>query len=129
MTACPALGAHFVTHTAPYGLLQRLCEPLSYVCTSLLSRKNDLAMLLRGQVDSESSRAGLIWCFPPLGTKRQIVLNRVGKCLAEFIDGLPLKRQTSRMLITSPWNRFACSSKAMWARYPLYAIMALLLLL
>src|SRR4029434_2509636 len=45
------LGAYFVTHTTPYGLLQRLCDPLSHVFASLLSRKNDLTMLLRRQLD------------------------------------------------------------------------------
>ena len=82
----PWLGAYFVTPTRSHGLLQCLCDPLSYVFASLLGRKNDLAMLLRRQLDGESSREGLIWCFPALGTKRQIVLNRVGECLTEFID-------------------------------------------
>jgi hypothetical protein len=69
-----------------YGLLQRLCDPLSHVFASLLGRKNNLAMLLRRQVDCEPSREELIWCFTALGTKRQIVLDRVGECLSEFID-------------------------------------------
>jgi hypothetical protein len=65
---------------------------LSRVFASFLGRKNELAMLLRRQLDGESSRERLIWGFPALGTKRQIVLDGVGECLTEFIDGLPLER-------------------------------------
>ena len=79
-------GVHFVTSSVPYGLLQRLRDPLGYVFASLLGSQNDLAMLLRRQADCQPLGEGLVWRFPTLGTKRQIVLNRICKCLAEFVD-------------------------------------------
>ena len=79
-------GVHFVTSSVPYGLLQRLRDPLGYVFASLLGSQNDLAMLLRRQADCQPPGEGLVWRFPTLGTKRQIVLNRICKCLAEFVD-------------------------------------------
>jgi len=65
---------------------------LGDVFACLLGGKNNLAMLLRGQADSQPAGEGLLWHFPALSAKRQIVLNRVGECLTEFLDGLPLKR-------------------------------------
>jgi hypothetical protein len=72
--------------SGPYGLLKRLCNPLGHVFASLLGRQNDLAMLLRRQPDSKPPGEELVWHFPTLGTKRQIVLNRICQCLAEFVD-------------------------------------------
>jgi hypothetical protein len=83
---------HFAMSSGPYGLLKRLCDPLGYVFASLLGCQDDLAMLLRRQPDGKPPGEGLVWHLPTLGTKRQIVLNRICKCLAEFVDRLPLKR-------------------------------------
>src|SRR5262249_32250601 len=46
-SAARRCSAHVVLQTRLYGLCQRLCDPLSHVFASLLSCKNDLAMLLR----------------------------------------------------------------------------------
>jgi hypothetical protein len=72
--------------SGPCGLFKRLGNPLVHVFTSPLGCQNDLAMLLRRQPDGEPPGEGLIWRFPTLGTKRQIVLNRICPCLAEFVD-------------------------------------------
>jgi hypothetical protein len=62
------------------------------------------------------------YTLPPLGTRRQMVLDRVGGCLTEFIDGLPLEHHHISDVDDLSRNRFACSSKAMRARCPVYAI-------
>ena len=50
-------------------------------------------MLLRRQADREPSRKWSLWFFPSLGTKSKIILDRILKCLAKFIDRFPLKRE------------------------------------
>jgi len=69
-----------------YGLLKRLCDPLGHVFAGLLGSQNDLAMLLRRQPNGKPPGEGLVWRFPMLGAKRQIVLNRICQCLAGFVD-------------------------------------------
>jgi len=72
--------------SGPYGLLKRLCNPLGHVFASLLGCQYDFAMLLWRQPNGKTPGEGLVWRFPTLGTKRQIVLNRICQCLAEFVD-------------------------------------------
>jgi len=72
--------------TGPYGMLKCLCDPLGHVFASLLGCQNDLTKLLRRQPNGKTPREGLVWRFPTLGAKRQIVLNRICQCLAEFVD-------------------------------------------
>ncbi len=85
------LGAYLVTHAEPDSLFKHLCDPSLDIFSRLLGRKNDLAMLLRRQLYRQPTRKGLVWLLPALGTKREIILDRIFECLAQLSYRLPLK--------------------------------------
>ena len=86
------LGADFVTHATPYGLLQHLRASIE----PRLCRAFSAARIILRWCSGHSwtvNRPEKGWSGTSRsGTKRQIVLDPVGECLTEFIDGLPLER-------------------------------------
>jgi hypothetical protein len=85
------LDAYLVTNTEPYSLFKYLCDPSLDIFSRPLSRKNDPAVLFRRLPDHQPTRKGLVWLLSSLGTKREIILDRIFECLAQLSHRLPLK--------------------------------------